>query len=175
MQRVLSGLLVVVALLVALRGTARAGGWATLTLDSVPNEVYAGEPLTVGFMVRQHGTHPVHEAWGEPMRPVLRAWNAETGAKLEAEAKADGEVGHFTVEVIFPEAGVWEWELDPVVLEGRMKYEPLTVLPARAASSEGATVAGVTEVSSGATRGLIRGAGLLLLLVAGGVALTRRR
>lgn len=175
MRRVLFGVLMVVAMLVTLAGPARAGGWATLTLDSVPSEVYAGEPLAVGFMLRQHGTHPTHEAWGEPLRPILRAWNEETGAKVEAEAKADEEEGHFTVEVTFPEAGVWQWELDPVALEGRMKYEALTVLPIRAASTEEATVAGVAETSSATTRGVMRGAGLLLLLLAGSVAWARKR
>ena len=34
---------------------AFAGGWAIITLDELPTGVVAGEPLTIGFTVLQHG------------------------------------------------------------------------------------------------------------------------
>ncbi|RPI90695.1 MAG: hypothetical protein EHM40_17685, partial [Chloroflexi bacterium] len=38
---------------------AFAGGWAVITLDELPGAVVAGEPLTVGFTVLQHGITPM--------------------------------------------------------------------------------------------------------------------
>ncbi len=45
------------AILLALVVTipAFAGGWAVITLDELPSGAVAGQPLTVGFTVRQHG------------------------------------------------------------------------------------------------------------------------
>ncbi|MEO8162945.1 MAG: hypothetical protein ABI590_04110, partial [Ilumatobacteraceae bacterium] len=37
---------------------ATAGGWAVSTLDEVPVPI-AGEPIDVGFTIRQHGITPV--------------------------------------------------------------------------------------------------------------------
>src|SRR5688572_22466504 len=36
-----------------------SGGWAVITLDELPTDVVAGEPLTIGFTVRQHGIRPM--------------------------------------------------------------------------------------------------------------------
>jgi mono/diheme cytochrome c family protein len=109
-----------------------AGGWAMVALDSWPSEVRAGEPLRLGFMVRQHGITPVNMAWEEPLKPVLVADNPASGESIRVEARQQGPVGHFVVEAIFPSGGTWNWSirLDPF---GTLpeQFEPLTVLPAR--------------------------------------------
>ena len=38
---------------------ALAGGWAVITLDELPGQVEANQPLEIGFMVRQHGVTPL--------------------------------------------------------------------------------------------------------------------
>ena len=61
--------------LLALAIPALAGGWAVLTLDSLPREVRAGAGIQLGFVVRQHGKTPTNtDLNGNPLRPVLTAF-----------------------------------------------------------------------------------------------------
>jgi len=70
---------VVVAALLALAAPALAGGWAVITLDSLPKEVRAGQPLHLGFVIRQHGRTPVNTDWdGHALKPVLTARKTTT-------------------------------------------------------------------------------------------------
>lgn len=99
---------------------AQAGGWAVVTLDSVPPEIRAGQRLDLGFMVRQHGVTPIDTAFNSSslMIPVLSATNQTTGEKVQAEAVKNGVKGHFSVAVSFPSAGDWQWQITPPPFEG---------------------------------------------------------
>jgi len=124
-------LFVAMVLLLATASAALAGGWAVVTLDEPPGEIRAGEPWTLGFTVLQHGQTPVHRLdANSPVEPVLVAENPATGRRVEAEATATEEVGHFVVEVTFPVDGTWQWTIYPAPLAGESLFEPLTVLPA---------------------------------------------
>lgn len=61
---------------------ALAGGWANVTLDRLPAEPRAGQTLTLGFMVRQHGITPTNG-----VQPYLSARNTETGQTLRFTAR----------------------------------------------------------------------------------------
>jgi hypothetical protein len=125
------GILLTIALLLALVPAVLAGGWAVITLDDMPGEIRAGEPWTLGFTVLQHGQTPVHDLGdGSPIEPLLVAENPADGRRIEIMATPSKEVGHFTVEVTFPTEGAWEWTLFPNPLAGETLFEPLTVLPA---------------------------------------------
>ncbi len=128
------GMLLIIALLLALVPTALAGGWALITLDDMPGEIRAGEPWTVGFTVLQHGRTPVHrldDGYGGVMiEPTLIAANSDTGERVQVTATPTSEVGHFTLQVTFPSEGAWEWTIEPAPLAGETQFEPLTVLPA---------------------------------------------
>ena len=50
-----------------------AGGWAVITLDEIPTGVVAGEPLTIGFTVLQHGKTPM-----EGLDPTITATSSLT-------------------------------------------------------------------------------------------------
>jgi cytochrome c2 len=93
--------------LATLAPAALAGGWAAVTLDALPTRVVAGEPLNIGFMVRQHGVRPM-----QGLRPVITARHASTNRELTALAQEQGEVGHYAVTLTFPEAGGWSWSID---------------------------------------------------------------
>lgn len=122
-------ILPVIALLLLLVPAVMAGGWATITLDDAPGEIHAGEPWAVGFTVLQHGVTPVHNLGKDlPIVPKLTATNAVTGERLEALASRTEELGHFTVEITFPDEGEWEWAIEPRPLAGDTRFEPLTVL-----------------------------------------------
>src|SRR5438552_12328434 len=55
--------------MLALAVPALAGGWAVLTLDSLPREVRAGTSIQLGFVVRQHGKTPTNKDLdGNPLK-----------------------------------------------------------------------------------------------------------
>jgi hypothetical protein len=132
-RRSFFALVVVIVLLLALAAPALAGGWAVLTLDSLPREVRAGQSFQIGFLVRQHGQTPTnHDLNGRLLKPVLTARlqasaaASSGGAQLVAapasatakgeetirvEARQEGPVGHFVADVTFPSDGVWEWQI----------------------------------------------------------------
>lgn len=90
--------------LLLLPAPALAGGWAVVTLDSLPGEVSPGEPFTLGFFVRQHGVTPFNTE-----RILVTAFNEAEEERLEWFARPDGEPGHYTVEMTFPTPGRWSW------------------------------------------------------------------
>src|SRR5262245_7550611 len=86
-------------LLFLLISVAWAGGWVAVTLDSLPVAPKADETIHLGFMLRQHGTHPVGTNWNDqPLKPLLLVENKETKEKIQFEAHAEGPAGHFVVD-----------------------------------------------------------------------------
>jgi hypothetical protein len=91
-----------------LAGTASvvsAGGWAATTLDEIPAPV-PGEPVEVGFTVRQHGVRPIDP--GEEVAIEIAA----VGEPAEREvfpATQQGPTGHYRAAVVFPRAGDYTW------------------------------------------------------------------
>ncbi|MGB0389757.1 MAG: hypothetical protein ACPGWR_33470, partial [Ardenticatenaceae bacterium] len=111
--------------------------------------------------------------------PVLLAWNEETGEKVQAIVKPDEPEGHFTVEIVFPTAGIWQWESGPKPLG--MKYEPLTVLDPpvlrhfdklSASQAQEPLAGGLT--TSFPLPGFLGGTGILFLLAAAFLAHKQR-
>jgi cytochrome c2 len=97
---------------------AMAGGWAVITLDELPGEIVAGEPLEIGFTVRQHGVTPL-----DGLTPTVSAHRS--GASVTEEAKAQGQSGHYVAVLTFPQAGEWEWSIQ--AFSGNQPMPPLTV------------------------------------------------
>jgi hypothetical protein len=97
--------LVAVAAL-ALSGTAAAGGWATVGLGSLPTGVDPDEPWNVELTVLQHGKTPL-----AGVKPTLTIRNVDTGQKKTFAAKPTDRVGVYAVEVVFPSAGTWAYEV----------------------------------------------------------------
>jgi plastocyanin len=110
---------------------ASAGGWASVKLDSAPGQVYAGAPVTIQFMVKQHDVTPINVD-----HAYLEATNRETGDALNVDAHQDGEVGHYIVDVTFPSAGPWKWKITPEPFEGT-SFATLNVLPASTSPNVG--------------------------------------
>jgi len=104
------------ALLLALVLTipAFAGGWAVITLDKLPSGVVAGEPLTIGFMVLQHGRTPMAD-----LQPTITA----TLSKSESfviKAAPEGEIGHYVATLTFPKEGNWSWSIQAFTMDQKM-------------------------------------------------------
>jgi hypothetical protein len=146
-RRSIFGLGVAIVALLALATPALAGGWAQVTLDTLPREVRAGTSFQLGFTVLQHGKTPTNKNLdGDPLKPVLTAFKqggvASTSPKADgtvsAEARQEGPAGHFVVDLTFPSDGVWDWQIalptfyvqDSPSGSNAAIMAPLTVLPA---------------------------------------------
>jgi len=77
-----TGTLLVVLMMSALSTIpAWGGGWAVITLDALPASPQAGEALSVGFTVLQHGHTPLGG-----LGPRIVATHAESGERVQVEA-----------------------------------------------------------------------------------------
>lgn len=146
-RRSIFGFVVAIVALLALATPALAGGWAILTIDTLPREVHAGASFQLGFTVLQHGKTPTNmDLNGNPLKPILTAVKQGDTAKadesIRAEARQQGPTGHFVVDLTFPSDGVWEWQImlptfyvqDSPSGSNAAILAPLTVLPAAPAA-----------------------------------------
>jgi hypothetical protein len=114
-----------IALLTALTllpRVALAGGWSVVSLDQVPADVVAGEEITIGFRVLQHGQHPV-----AGLEAHIEAMHQESRRQIMFSASDSGTPGHYSATITLPEAGVWEWAV--VAFEGPHVMYPLKAQP----------------------------------------------
>jgi mono/diheme cytochrome c family protein len=91
-----------------------AGGWAVITLDELPGDVAAGEPLTIGFTVRQHGITLM-----DGLYPTVTA-RLPDGEQFVVDAEQDDKPGHYTATLIFPKDGKWEWSIQAFSMDQPM-------------------------------------------------------
>ncbi len=135
-----------------------AGGWAVITLDELPTDVVAGEPLTVGFTVLQHGKTPMTD-----LDPTVTARSGDE--KIAVFAEAEGKPGHYVATLTFPEEGNWEWSIQAFSMDQAMPA--LAVSAARAASTtENKTEAKASIPSLPIVRAVALGIGLVGLVMA---------
>ncbi|MBI4219902.1 MAG: hypothetical protein HY682_07165 [Chloroflexi bacterium] len=161
-----------------LAGTALAGGWAIVKLDALPNDVVAGEPVSIGFTVLQHGRTPA-----PGLNPLIKAVHVPSGETIEGPARAQGEPGHYVAEITLPVSGSWSWSIN--AYSGDHPMPPLTVLspeisPA-SADTQPASNGRVSEANLGAPSSARWAAiglglsGLALITTAGIFSIQRRR
>lgn len=110
------GLPLAVILAAILMGLAavkvKAGGWATISLDRLPEPVPANQPLEIGFVVRQHGVRPM-----AGLVPVVTATHPESGIAVQVEALPTGQEGHYATTVILSRPGRWQWSIQAFTME----------------------------------------------------------
>ena len=123
--RIALGIALLLSLVVAI--PAFAGGWAVITLDELPTNVVAGEPLTIGFTVLQHGITPMND-----LAPTvtLALQNKE---QLVFRAEADSKPGHYIATLTFPKEGNWDWSIQAFSMDQPMPA--LTVSAAKVVSA----------------------------------------
>jgi hypothetical protein len=107
---------------------AFAGGWAVITLDELPTDVTAGNPFIIGFKVLQHGRTPMTD-----LEPTVTA-RLSKGEPLTFFAAPDGNPGHYTVTLKFPEEGDWEWSIQAFTMDQKMPTISVTALGAATVS-----------------------------------------
>jgi hypothetical protein len=76
--------------------------------------VVAGEPLEIGFTVRQHGVTPL-----DGLYPTITAALSK-GEKLIVTAEAGDKPGHYTATLTFPKEGNWEWSIQAFTMHQPM-------------------------------------------------------
>jgi len=113
----------------------KAGGWATVGITEMPEQIVAGKPFAIEFMVWQHGNKPVHVLqWdnnrSRPITPQVTLTSADDGQTVTFTAQAAKQKGLFVAEITVPAEGSWEWSIAPDPLAGVSKFDSLTVLPA---------------------------------------------
>jgi cytochrome c2 len=91
-----------------------AGGWAVITLDTLPSGVAAGVPVTIGFTVLQHGKTPLADLY-----PTVTAQLSDSKSFV-VKAEAQGKPGHYTATLIFPEEGNWSWSIQAFTMDQAM-------------------------------------------------------
>jgi cytochrome c2 len=110
--RIAFGFALLLALIVVL--PVFAGGWAVITLDELPTGVVAGEPLTIGFTVLQHGKTPM-----SGLDPTITA-NLYKDQEFVVHAEPAGKSGHYIATLTFPQAGEWRWSIQAFTMDQTM-------------------------------------------------------
>jgi mono/diheme cytochrome c family protein len=119
-------LLIVLSLMIPAFG----GGWAVVTLDRLPDQVIAGEPVSISFMLRGHGVTPVTTGGLS-----IEANHLESGERLSVSAVSGDSEGHYTAVLTFPRPGTWEWGVSIGPYSFTQSMPTLEVLSAELASS----------------------------------------
>jgi len=88
----------VLALLALL--TLNFGGWAVITVDDVPDQLAVGQPVMLGFTVRQHG-HPLLSN----LDPRVTAEAAQD--RVSASVQPGPSAGRYRASLTLPHAGPW--------------------------------------------------------------------
>ena len=118
-----------------------AGGWAVITLDELPSDVIAGEPVTIGFTVLQHGRTPMTD-----LEPTVTA-RLSNSKPITFFAAPGEQPGYYTASLTFPEEGNWEWSIQAFAMDQKM--------PALNVSSPGAvTLSQPAAAESSSTRSI---------------------
>lgn len=111
------------------------GGWAVLTLDSLPGNLVAGETFTVSFKARQHGHTLLND-----LSPRVVATHVETGKEVIVDAQHGAADGQYLAVLKLPEAGVWRWKIHAW---HNPRMPDLVVAPASAALTQTPDVPGL--------------------------------
>lgn len=175
-MRALSVTALVAAATLLAGGTAAAGGWATVQLNSTPTGLAAGEPWDLEITVLQHGNPETPAAEASPM---LTLRNSATGQEIVYDTVPTGNPGVHRVRAFFPEAGVWSFEVfDGFTRYGGARthtYAPVTIEEQAASAAPSASPAPGAEAGSFPALEVAIGLGLALCAVAVGLSARRGR
>lgn len=78
---------------------ALSGGWAVVSLDTVPDHLIAGAPTTLTYTVRQHGQNPIDDLRGQ-----IVARSGKETVKVATTARGKGR---YAASLTVPREGDW--------------------------------------------------------------------
>lgn len=96
---------------------AYVGGWATITVETLPDYLVVGQPTNLTFSVRQHGMHLLGG-----LQPTIEARAGER--RLDARALPTNRDGYYTATLNVPEPGEWK-----VRIRSGFRVSEVTLLP----------------------------------------------
>jgi len=116
---------------------AHAGGWAVITVDDLPDYAEAGKPLTLSFMVRQHGMTPLDQ---------LRSSVEATSGRLKATGtvRPAGERGKYAAFLTLPNPGDWS-----ITIRSGFGNSDVTLLPLPVVKHGASLTPPVTDIERG--------------------------
>ncbi len=141
-SRIALGLALLMSLMLIV--PAFAGGWAIITLDELPVNVKAGEPLNVGFTVLQHGKTPMSGLY-----PTITL-TLPKEQYFVINAAPDGKPGHYTATLTFPKEGDWAWSIQAFTMD-----QPMPILSVAAPVAKSASQPAVKNVPVAASNPLL--------------------
>ena len=158
-------LLIAAAVALLVPAGASAGGFATVGVNPLPDGIGPGEPWNVELTVLQHGRTPL-----EGVHPRVIATSGSD--RRVFAARATDRPGVYRAEVVFPDAGEWNYAVDDG-FTATHTFPPVRVGGGAAASAPAAA----TSDGGGPDIVLALAAAALAGLVAalGSTALRRRR
>ena len=98
------------------------GGWATVTVEEVPDYIEAGKSLPLAFMVRQHGVTPL-----KGVHPMIEARSGGNAARAAAEPGK--EAGQYVAALTLREAGDWTITINSGFGNSKLTLLPIRVIP----------------------------------------------
>ncbi len=116
---------------------AHAGGWAVITVDDLPDYAVVGKPLTLSFMVRQHGVSPID---GLSARVDAKTGGATTAARARPGTRS----GHYTATLTPARAGS-----TTLTIRSGFGKSDLTLLPMTVVTAGTEPTLAVSEVDRG--------------------------
>jgi mono/diheme cytochrome c family protein len=103
------------------------GGWASITVDDLPEYVVARRPVTLTFMVRQHGVRSL-----TGLTPTVEARMGNLAATAAATPLA--EPGRYSVALTVADTGEWTITINSGFGNSRAKLAPIRAIAAGAAA-----------------------------------------
>ena len=156
------GLGILVAAALASSALAKEGG---VELSSTPFGTPPGGTWSTGLaLIDVNGRLPADA------KPTLELTNLDTGGRTVIAAKSTGQIGQYTLDVIFPTAGRYSYTVTDGFTDREYTYPPVRivgsdpVVPVPSSGGEGSFPVWAPLVG-----------GIALLLAAGGAALFARR
>lgn len=114
-----------------------AGGWAVVTVDTLPEYTEAGKSTQLTYVVRQHGVEP---------HPNLKGTIEATSGRLTARGfVVPGErAGQYTASITLPSAGDWS-----ITIRSGFPRADVTLLPLTAVTHGTSLTRAVTDIERG--------------------------
>jgi len=113
-----------------------AGGWAVVTLDTLPESVVASAPLRLSFTVRQHG-----QTLMDGLQPKVVAVAGKD--QIAGTAQPAGQTGRYVATLTFPRPADWVITVDSGFgVNSRLTLLPLPVVAAASHAANAQTAAG---------------------------------
>jgi len=109
---------------------AALGGWATITVEDLPEHLVSGQPTTLTFTVRQHGIRLLDD-----LKPRIEATTA-TGGSVQAAANPTGSSGRYAATFTLPSPGDWTITIQSGFGTSRSTLEPIAVIAPGAGSPQ---------------------------------------